>query len=127
MFKRAPTAAFMLLVLTACGANTPPAPPPPPPFSPAGTYDIMLEMQGMSMGGILVISGSAEAGWGGSIEVEMGGTGLGDVVVSGNTVTFSLAEIGGTAELEFEGDEFMGIMSSSMGDASLQGTKRAGN
>ncbi|MBT4189242.1 MAG: hypothetical protein HOE14_18775 [Gemmatimonadales bacterium] len=127
MFKRAPTAAFMLPVLTACGASTPPAPPPPPPFSPACTFDIMLEMQGMSMGGILVISGSAEAGWGGSIEVEMGGTGLGDVVVSGNTVTFSLAEIGGTAELEFEGDEFMGIMSSSMGDASLQGTKRAGN
>ena len=125
MLKRISSTATCLLVLAAC-AGTPPEPPPPPPFSPAGTYDVSFEMQGMQIGGVLVIEGSPETGYTGTLDTEMGGAGISDLVVTGTTMTFSISEIGGTAEIEFDGDEFMGRMSSSMGDASIQGMKRTG-
>jgi hypothetical protein len=125
MLKRIPSTVACLLVLAAC-AGGPPEPPPPPPFSPVGTYDISMNADGMQIGGVIVIEGSAETGYTGSIDTEMGGTGISDIVVTGTTVTFSIAEIGGMVELEFDGDEFMGTMSSSMGDASIQGMRREG-
>ncbi len=116
------SAAFGFL-LTACAGGAPPepvAPPAPPPLDLAGTYDITVSAQGMEIGGTLVIGGSAAAGYTGSIDTEMGGSALSDVVVEDRTMTFSLPEAGMSAELVFEGDEFTGWMAGGMGDADIR-------
>ena len=54
----------------------------------------------------------------------MGGGPMDNIVVDGQTLTFSLTEFGMGGELEFEGDEFSGFISGSMGDADIYGVKR---
>jgi hypothetical protein len=80
----------------------------------------------MEIGGVLVIQGSAEAGYTGNIDTEMGGGAISNVVVEGRTMTFSLYEFGVDAELDFEGDGFVGWVAGSMGDADIYGVKRSG-
>lgn len=74
----------------------------------------------------MVIQGSAAAGYTGTVETEMGGGSMANVVVEGQTMTFSLTEVGMDAELEFEGDEFSGFLAGGMGDADIFGVKRSG-
>ncbi len=122
------SAAFGFL-LTACAggpAPEPVAPPAPPPLDPTGTYDITVSAQGMEIGGTLVIGGSSAAGYTGSIDTEMGGAALADVVLDGQTMTFSIPEGGMSAEVTFEGDELTGWMAGGMGDADIIGVKRSG-
>jgi len=78
----------------------------------------------MELGGVMTIQGSAEAGYTGTMETEMGGGAMDNIVVDGQTMTFSLSEFGMSGELEFEGDEFSGFMSGGMGEADIYGVKR---
>lgn len=130
MKKRAFLAAALGLALSACASGpppAPPAPPTPPPLDPTGTYDILVSAQGMEIGGTMTIRGSAEAGYTGDVDTEMGGAGMTSIVVDGQTMTFSIPEGGMSGEVVFDGDEFTGTMSGGMGDASITGVKRTGS
>ena len=72
----------------------------------------------------MTIQGSAESGYTGTVDTEMGGGAMSNIVVDGQTLTFSMAEFGMDCELEFEGDEFSGFLSGSMGGADIYGVKR---
>ena len=127
MKRRVLIAAAIGFFVSACASGTPPAPPAPPappPFDPTGTYDFTVSAQGMEIGGVMTIQGSAGAGYTGTIDTEMGGGAMANIVVDGHTMTFSLSEVGMDAELEFEGDEFTGFLAGGMGDADIYGVKR---
>jgi hypothetical protein len=132
MKRRILISAAMALFLNACASAPPsepaaPAPPPPPAaFDPTGTYDFTVSAQGMEIGGVMTIQGSADAGYTGTVNTEMGGGSMTNVDVDGQTMTFSLSEVGMDAELEFEGDEFSGFLTGGMGDADIYGVKRSG-
>ena len=114
-------AAFALtLVLGACA---PPAPPPPPPLDPTGTYAISIDAQGQQIRGTVIISGTARA-YTGSIDTDMGGASLADIVVDGNRVTFTIPEAGVAFQVVFEGAGFTGTFDGAMGAGNIVGTKR---
>ncbi|UCD23302.1 MAG: hypothetical protein JSW51_09615 [Gemmatimonadota bacterium] len=133
MRKRFLLAAALGFFLTACAGNPAPEVPPPAPepepaaFDPTGTYDIVVTAQGMEIGGVMTIEGSAAEGYKGYIDTEMGGAALLNVVLGGLTMTFEIPDAGMVAEIIFEGDEFSGDMSGGMGDATIQGVKRSGD
>ena len=127
MIKRLTTTAALGLFLSACAGGPPPEPPAPPPLNPAGTYDISVAAQGMEVMGVMVIRGSAEEGYTGSIDTDMGGAAISNIVVEGQTLTFSIPEVGADVEVVFEGDEFSGGMVGSMGNADIFGTRRGGS
>lgn len=113
--------------VSACASGPPPAPAAPaapPPLDPTGTYDITISAQGMEMGGVMTVQGSADAGYTGSMDTDMGGGTLSNVTVDGQTMTFNLVEFGADFEVTFEGDEFSGFVASEMGDADVFGVKR---
>ena len=130
MKRRVLMMAVVTVFLDACASapvQSPAAPAPPPEpeaFSPAGTYDFTASAQGMEIGGVMVIQGSVETGFTGTIETEMGGGPMDNIVLEGQTMKFSLSQFGMDGELEFEGDEFTGFMSGGMGDADIYGVKR---
>jgi hypothetical protein len=130
MRRRLVLTATIGVLVTACAAGSPPAPAappgPPPPLDPTGTYDITVSAQGMEIGGVLIVRGSAEAGYTGSVDTEMGGAALTAIAVEGQTMTFSIPEAGMSAEVTFDGDEFMGWLAGGMGDADIIGVKRSG-
>ena len=121
MKRRVLIAATIGFFVSACASGPPPPPPAPPPLDPTGTYDFTVNAQGMEIGGVLVISGSAEAGYTGNISTEMGGGAISNVTVDGQTMTFSLPEFGVAFEVVFEGDEFSGFLTGNMGDADIVG------
>ena len=127
MFKRTPTFAALTLLLSACAGGPPPEPPAPPPLDPVGTYDISVAAQGMEIMGVMVIRGSAEEGYTGSIDTDMGGAAISNIVVEGQTLTFSIPEVGADVEVVFEGEEFSGGMVGSMGNADIYGIRRGGS
>ena len=124
MLKRVTTTAFLAFLLSACAGGPPPEPPAPPPLDPVGTYDIFVAAQGMEIAGVLFIRGSAEEGYTGSIDTDMGGAGISNIAVEGQTLTFSIPEVGADVEVVFEGDEFSGGMIGDMGEAEIFGSKR---
>ena len=129
MNRRLVLSAALGFLLTACAGGPPPAPaapPAPPPLDPTGTYDFTVAVQGMEIGGVLVVQGTAEAGYTGSIDTEMGGGALANVTVEGQTMTFSLPEFGADVEVVFDGDEFSGFLASDMADGDIIGVKRSG-
>jgi hypothetical protein len=124
MIKRLTTAAATLILLSACAGGPPPEPPAPPPLDPTGTYDITVDAEGMTISGVMVIRGSAEEGYTGSMDTDMGGAGVSDIVVEGQTVTFYIPEAEADVQVIFEGDGFTGGMSGMMGDAGIVGKRR---
>ena len=124
MIKRITTAAAIGLLLSACAGGPPPEPPPPPPLDPTGTFDIAISFDGGELSGMLVIRGSAEEGYTGSIDTDMGGAALADIMVDGQTVTFYIPDADAVVEVVFEGDGFSGGVDGALGAASLSGTKR---
>ena len=127
MFKRLTTAAALGLFLSACAGGAPAEPPAPPPFNPSGTYDFTLAAEGMEIGGVMVIEGDAEAGFTGSVDTEMGGAGMSDITLDGQTMTFYIPEADADVTIVFDGDSFTGGMTGAMGGADFFGTKRKGN
>lgn len=110
----------------ACSGGPPPEPPAPPPLDPTGVYDIVVEAQGQSISGVMSIQGSAEDGYTGSVDTEMGGAAISNVEIVGQEMTFSVPEAGVQARLVFEGNGFSGGITGAMGDALIFGTKRSG-
>lgn len=127
MSLRATILPALAVLLTACAGGPPPEPPAPPPLDPTGVYDIMVEAQGQSISGVMSIEGSAEAGYTGSVDTEMGGAAMADIAVVGQEVTFTVPEAGVQARLVFEGNGFTGGITGAMGDALIFGTKRDGD
>ena len=129
MRRRVLITAAIGFLLNACASApppAPPAPPTPPPLDPTGTYDLTVSAQGMQIGGVLAIQGSADAGYTGRVDTDMGGGAISNVTVDGQTMTFSLSEFGADIEVVFDGDEFTGFLTSDMADADIIGVKRSG-
>jgi len=113
------------LALGACGAGSPPEPPPPPPFSPVGDYSVTIEAEGMSIGGSMSIQNTNDV-YSGSIDTEMGGAALADIIVTGMEMSFTIPDVGLSFMLTFDGDEFTGQFDGDMGAGSIYGTKDPG-
>ena len=113
------------MTLSAC-AGPPPEPPAPPPLDPTGSYSINIDAEGMQLGGSLVIREAANGGYRGSIDTDMGGAALSDIVVDGNAVTFFVPDAGVLFTVVFEGDDFTGSFDGDMGAGSIRGVKRQG-
>ena len=126
MRTRALSASLLAVFLVACGGGPPPEPPAPPPLDPVGLYDVMIEAQGMSLGGVLEITGDADAGYSGSIDTDMGGAVISNIEVVGQEVTFFVPDASAEVRLVFDGDEFTGGISGGMGDALITGVRRQG-
>lgn len=126
MVRRFASPGLLAVLLLACGGGPPPEPPAPPPLDPVGVYDVTVEAQGMSLGGVMSIEGSADEGYTGSIDTDMGGASIVDIMVVGQEVTFSVPDAGAQVRLVFEGDEFSGGLTGAMGDALIFGTRRSG-
>lgn len=124
MFKRLATATALGLLLTGCAGGPPPEPPAPPPLDPTGTYDIAVSAQGMEIVGVMIISGSAEEGYTGSVDTDMGGASMYNIMVEGQTMTFTIPDAGIDGEVVFDEDGFSGGMVGDMGDAAIIGTRR---
>jgi len=126
MLKRIPVALLLGLVLHACAGGPPPEPPAPPPFDPVGSYDFVAGFEGMEIGGSMTITGSADEGYSGSLDTEMGPASMADIVVDGQTVTFYIPDADADVTITFEGDEFTGELVGAMGSGYFNGTKRIG-
>ena len=129
MRRRLVLSAALGFLLTACAGGppaAPAAPAAPPPLDPTGTYDITVSAQGMEIGGVLIIEGSAETGYTGRVDTDMGGGAISNVTVDGQTMTFSIADAGADVEVIFDGDELSGFLAAAMGDADIYGVKRSG-
>ena len=122
MVHRVVAAVASAALLTSCGP--PPEPPTPPPLDPVGTFDVMIDAQGTSVSGVMVIRGSADEGYTGNIDTDMGGASLTNIVVAQQTLTFSIPDAGADVELVFEGDGFSGGMTGAMGEAIWAGKRR---
>jgi hypothetical protein len=83
--------------------------------------------EGMEIVGTMIIQGSEEDGYTGSVDTEMGGAGVTNLVVDGQVMTFSIPEAEADVRIEFEGDTFTGWMEGAMGAADFFGKKRSGS
>ena len=124
MHRRAAIAGIIGVLLAACAGGPPPAPPAPPPLDPTGTFDLTIGAQGMTIAAVMYVQGSAEGGYTGSIDSEMGAASITNIRVAGQTLRFSIPDAGFEAEVVFDGDGFSGGMSGAMGEASIIGKKR---
>ncbi len=127
MLRHLATASALTLFLAACAGGPPPEPPPPPPADPAGTWNVSVALEGMDISGVLSIRGSAEDGYTGSIDTDIGGASIANVSVDGQTVTFTIPDAGVDVALFFDGDGFTGELGGAMGVGSIRGVKRAGS
>ena len=123
MLKRLFSVAVVSVALAACAGGPPPEPPAPPPLDPTGTWEVAVDAQGMMIVGYMTISGSAEAGYRGDIDTDMGGAALSNIAVDGQTLTFEIPDAGVSVTLEVDGDEFSGTMSGAMGDGTITGMR----
>ncbi len=124
MIRRLTLTASLGFLLTACAGGPPPEPPAPPPLDPTGTFDISVSAQGMEIMGVMIISGSAEDGYTGSVDTDMGGASMYNISVEGQTMTFTIPDAGIDGEVVFDEDGFSGGMIGDMGDAAIIGTRR---
>lgn len=118
--KRTPLFLALALIVASC---TPPEPPAPPPLDPTGTFTVSIDAQGTPVGGVLTIRGTAGA-YTGSIDTDMGGAALADILVEGNQVTFSVPDAGVYFSVLFEGGGFTGSFDGAMGTGTIRGTRR---
>ena len=58
MLKRRTVTPAIALLIGACGP--PPPPPPPPLLDPTGSYDFTVVAEGITVNGLLTISGSSK-------------------------------------------------------------------
>jgi len=124
--RRAIFSVAIPVFLAACASGPPPEPPAPPPLDPTGTWDMMIDMGGQSIEAVLTISGSAEAGYTGYIDADVGSAGVANIAVDGQTLTFGIPDIDGIVTLVVEGGDFTGSMNGMMGEGMVSGMRRAG-
>jgi len=126
MLSRVGISSIFSLLLVACASGPPPEPPPPPPLDPTGTFDFTAEVDGMAVNGVLTIRGSAEEGYRGSLDSDMGPASVSRIVIDGQTMSFYIPDADVGVEVEFTGSEFNGSISGAMGMGGFYGTKREG-
>lgn len=124
--RHAVFAVALPLLIAACAGGPPPEPPAPPPLDPTGTWDMMIDAGGQAIEAVLTISGSAEAGYTGYIDADVGSAGITNIVVDGQTLTFSIPDIDGMMTLIVEGVDFTGSMDGMMGEGFVSGMRRTG-
>ncbi len=124
--RQAVFAVALPLLLAACAGGPPPEPPAPPPLDPTGAWDLLIDAGGQSIGAVLTISGSADAGYTGYIDSDLGGASISDVVVDDQTLTFSIPDIDGLVTLTFDGAELNGTMDGMMGAGTVSGVRQSG-
>ncbi|MEE2899987.1 MAG: hypothetical protein VX815_16120 [Gemmatimonadota bacterium] len=113
------------LMVAACSSG-PPEPPPPPPFTPAGSFDVSMNVMGMELAGTMTIE-ETDGMYSGSLDTPQGPLALTNFAVDGMEVTcvgdagqFTIA-----FALTFEGDGFTGAMDlGDIGGGTITGTKR---
>lgn len=115
----------MVVFVTACAGGPPPEPPAPAVIDRSGEYSVTIDAAGQSIDGTLLISGEPGA-YMGSIDTAMGGAQLSTVEVDGDVMTFSVAEVGVSVTVVFDGDSFSGDLSGSMGSGTIIGLKTGG-
>jgi hypothetical protein len=125
MLKGFATSITLAFLLSACAGGPPPAPPPPPPLDPTGTFDIVVAFDGGELRGVVYIRGSADTGYSGTVDTDMGGAAMAGIRVEGQTLYFTIPEAGVTAQVVFADDQFTGTMQGDMGFANLSGRRRA--
>lgn len=124
MLRRLAPTLTLAVVLAACSGGPPPEPPAPPPLDPSGVYDITVETSQGAISGVMSIEGSPEEGYTGSVNTDMGGATMSDIVVEGQELTFQVPEAGVQVRLVFDDDGFSGGMTGAMGEGMVYGTKR---
>jgi len=114
------------LLLAACAGGPPPEPPAPPPLDPTGAWDLLIDAGGQSFGAVMTISGSAVDGYTGYIDSDLGGASISDVLVDGQSLTFSIPDINGLVTFTYDGAELSGSMDGMMGAGTLTGVRQPG-
>lgn len=117
---------YVAVLLGVACSTVPPEPPPPPPLDPTGTFDVSIEVGGFAVAGVLAIRGTAEGGYTGSLDTDMGGADLSSIAVEGQDVTFTIniPEAFIEFRVTYEGDEFTGFLDGSMGGGPISGVRR---
>ncbi len=126
MLKKLPHTLLLGLLLSACSGGPPPEPPAPPPLDPVGTYDFVVVIEGTELAGVMSIRGSAEEGYAGSVDTDMGSATVTEVMVDGQVMTFYIPDVDVGVRVTFDGDTFTGAMTGAMGTGDFYGTKRMG-
>lgn len=124
--RHAVFAVALPLLIAACAGGPPPEPPAPAPLDPTGTWDLMIDAGGQSFEAVLTISGSADAGYRGYIDSDLGGADIANIVVDGQTLTFSIPRVDGRMTLVVEGIDFTGTTNGMMGEGFVSGMRRTG-
>jgi hypothetical protein len=120
--KRLTTLFALVMIVASCG-GPPPEPPAPPPLDPTGSFSVSVDVQGQMVSGTMVIR-ETQSGYSGSIDTDMGGAAMSNVMVAGNTVTFDLPDVGVSVEIIFEGEGFSGTFDGAMGAGAISGVRR---
>ena len=129
--KRIMTVLPMALFLAASsgvmtGAAAPePTPPPPPALDPVGTYDCLLDVEGMQLSAVMTISGEPGA-YSGTVNSEMGPAPVSDIAIDGNQMTFAVdtQDMAVFFVVTFDGNNFSGQFDAGGMGGYISGTKR---
>ena len=112
----------LVLMVAACSSG----PPAPPPFTPAGVFDVSIDVMGTQMAGSMTIE-EMDGAYTGSLETPQGTVALTDFALDGMEVTCTGTAGQFTIELTltFEGDGFTGAMDlGDIGAGTISGVKR---
>lgn len=126
MIRRLHSIALIALLAAACAGPRAagPADGSDHHVDPVGTYDLIVDMNGMLISATLVIEGNVRDGWTGSIESDAGPASVDRIRVDGHTLSFSVPEAQARVTLHIDGREVHGEMGGGMGAAAITGEKR---
>ena len=119
--KRLAMSFTLVLMVAACSSG----PPAPPPFTPAGVFDVSFELFGQQIAGTITIE-EMDGAYTGNLTIPIATVPLSEFTVDGSTVTFSGVSPQGTFvfTLTYEGEGFVGEISSDLGNTPITGVKR---
>ena len=126
MVTRTVSTLWIALVASACASASagPSSEPADHHVDPAGTYDLVVDMNGMLISATLEITGNVREGWSGTIESDAGPASVARVRVDGHQLVFHVPEAQARVELHVNGKTVEGEMTGGMGAAKITGEKR---
>jgi len=86
----------------------------------------MITVGEQSIEAVLTISGSAEAGYTGHMDADIGNAAISNITVEGQTLTFGIPDVQGLVTLVVEGVDFSGSVVGRLEEGMISGTRRAG-